>query len=99
MMKRGKKKSFKFGISPVEVDPVAPHLTVVTSTTAQSGVAGHVSGAHAAWVVSNETAAHETPAAPGTYRKFTSPCAPPQRPPPAATPLSQRFPQPRSACC
>ncbi len=32
---------------------VAPQVTVVTSTTAQSGVAGHVSGAHAAWVESS----------------------------------------------
>ena len=44
---------------------VAPQLTVVTDTTAQSGVAAHASGARAAWVVSIVVVAHETTAVPG----------------------------------
>src|SRR5262249_49964278 len=39
---------------------VAPHLTVVTSTSAQSGVAVPVPDALAASVVPSETAVHET---------------------------------------
>src|SRR5262249_62310753 len=40
--------------------PVAPHLTVVTSTSAQSAVAVPVPDALAASVVPSETAVHET---------------------------------------
>jgi hypothetical protein len=39
---------------------VALHLTVVMSTSAQSGVAMHAMAARAAWVASNEAAAHDT---------------------------------------
>jgi hypothetical protein len=41
---------------------VALHLTVVTSTIAPSGISGHVRDAHAASVVPNERAVHETTA-------------------------------------
>ena len=44
---------------------VALHLTVVTNTSVRSGVVAPVKDAHAASVVPNEMAAHETPAAPG----------------------------------
>ena len=40
---------------------VALHLTVVMSTSAQSGVAMHAMAARAAWVASNEAVAHATP--------------------------------------
>ena len=40
--------------------PVALHLTVVMSTSAQSGVAMHAMAARAAWVASNAAAAHDT---------------------------------------
>jgi hypothetical protein len=39
---------------------VAPQLTVVTSTSARSGVAVPVKDAHAASVVTSEAAGHET---------------------------------------
>ena len=42
---------------------VAPQLTVVTSTSARSGVAILVKDAHAASVVPSEAAGHETTAA------------------------------------
>ena len=42
--------------------PVAPQLTVVMSTTAQSDVLGYAREAHAASVVPSETTAHETTA-------------------------------------
>ena len=41
---------------------VAPQLTVVTHTSARSGVAVPVKDVHAASVVPSETAAHETTA-------------------------------------
>ena len=56
------------GIRPVmatEADlitAVAPQLTVVTNTSARSGVAVPVKDVHAASVVPSETAAHETTA-------------------------------------
>lgn len=53
----------KLEFHPTPVHGVAPQLTVVTMhTTAQSGVAVPVKGAHAASVVPNERAAHETTA-------------------------------------
>src|SRR5215471_8675169 len=45
---------------PRRLTAVALHLTVVTSTTAQSDILGHVRDAHAASVGPNERAVHET---------------------------------------
>ena len=41
---------------------VAPQLTVVTNTSALSGVAVPMKDAHAALAVPNKSAGHETPA-------------------------------------
>ena len=50
----------KAGFTATLQQPVAPPLTVVTSTSAQSGVAMHAMAARAAWVASNAAAARET---------------------------------------
>jgi hypothetical protein len=50
------------GFMVVEVKLVALHLTVVTSTPTQSDISGHARDAHAASVVPNERAVHETTA-------------------------------------
>src|SRR6266700_7469420 len=49
--------------------PVALHLTVVTSTTVPSGVSGYARDAHVAGGVSSVAAAHETPGVPGSSNK------------------------------
>ena len=52
-------------IPPDLVARIALHLTVVTSTNAQSGAAMHAMDARAAWEEPNAGVAHDTTAIPG----------------------------------